>query len=289
MSGSLCKERAISRTVHNKDIGTATVAKRDSTVQKCDSYRRETRELFVQNLACELLWTLVMKIGFSIFAVLLSLMLQQSSANAAPRKAAAAHADLTGLSEQWVLRAQIDEPDLLDVEQAALEHAQLADDPSRDWRKKARQSAALPTLSVGVETGYLNRANFNVQDSIAVNSSGVTIGPDANNINQYSTNQTMFTAKATWSLPDAVFHRQALAIEQQIRSRLNDRAKISERIGALYYERLHLKTILMATRKRATGHPIDRVALMTALQKVTGELNLMTGGWFGTHLKGGIS
>lgn len=230
-----------------------------------------------------------MKIALPILVVLLSLPMQQSLTAAAPRKSPAASADLTGLSEKWVAIVQSDEPGLLEVEHAALEHAQLADDPSRDWRKRARQSAALPTLSVGVETGYLNRANFNVQDSIAVNSSGVTIGPDANNINQYATNQTMFTAKAVWSLPDTIFHRQTLAIEQQVRSRFNDRAKISERINALYHERIHLKTILMATHRQPAHHPVDRVALMTALQKVTGELNLMTGGWFGMQLKGGVS
>lgn len=207
---------------------------------------------------------------------------------AASRKASVTSLAVAGLSETWVTEAARGEPELMAVEQAALQHAQLANDPSREWRKRARQSAAVPTLSVGVETGYLNRANFNVQDSIAVNSSGVTIGPDANNINQYATNQTMFTAKAVWSLPDTIFHRQTLTIEQQIRSRLNDRAKLSERVSALYYERLHLKTILMATRKNQARHKLDRVALMTTLQKVTGELNLITGGWFAAQLKGGV-
>lgn len=240
-------------------------------------------------MARKLLCVWVMKIAFSIVVVLLALLLQLNRSAAAPRKTPAASVVLAGSSEHWVAMAQADEPGLLDVERAAMEHAQLAEDPSRDWRKKARQSAALPTLSLSVDTGYLNRANFNVQDSISVTSSGVAIGPDSNNINQYATNQTMFTAKAVWSLPDTLFHRQTLAIEQQVRSRFNDRAKVSERISSLYYERLHLKSVLMATRKHPARYPIDRVALMTALQKVTGELNLMTGGWFGLQLKGGAS
>lgn len=230
-----------------------------------------------------------MKIAPPLFVFLFSLLIHQSLEAAVHRKASAAVANLTGLSEQWVAIAQSGEPELLDVEHAALEHSQLAGDPSRDWRKKARQSALLPTLSVGVDTGYLNRANFNVQDSISVTTSGVTVGPDSNNINQYATNQTMFTAKAVWSLPDTIFHRQTLAIEQQARSRFNDRAKVSERISTLYYERLRLKSILLATRKESASYPLDRVALMTALQKATGELNLMTGGWFGMQLKGGVS
>ncbi len=193
-------------------------------------------------------------------------------------------APLTGLSERWVTLAQVGEPELLDVERAALDHAQLTDDPAHEWRKKSRVSAALPHLSVGVETGYLNRANFNVQDSIAVNSTGVTIGPEANNLNQYATNQTMFTAKATWSLPDTVFHHQTLAIEHEIRVRIGEREKLSERVNALYYERLHLKSVLMATHKHPRRYPLDRVALMAALQKATGELDLLTGGWFRNQL-----
>lgn len=229
--------------------------------------------------------------GMKIVSLLIGLFFLTvgSQGMAAARKASSKVLTLTGLSETWVMEAGRGEPELVAVEAAALQHAQLAEDPSKEWRRRARQSAAVPTLSVGVETGYLNRANFNVQDSIAVNSSGVTIGPDANNINQYATNQTMFSAKAVWSLPDTIFHRQTLAIEQQIRSRLNDRAKVSERVSALYYERLHLKTVLMATRKNPSRHKIDRIAVMTTLQRVTGELNLMTGGWFAQQLKGGVS
>lgn len=202
-------------------------------------------------------------------------------AQAAPKTQSA---PLTGLSERWVTLAQVGEPELLDVEHAALDHAKLTDDPSHEWRKKSRASAALPRLIVGVETGYLNRANFNVQDSIAVNSTGVTIGPEANNLNQYATNQTMFTAKAIWSLPDTVFHHQTLAIEREIRTRIGEREKLSERVNALYYERLHLKSVLMATHKHPRRYPLDRVAIMSALQKATGELDLLTGGWFRTQL-----
>lgn len=218
--------------------------------------------------------------------VALIIMVVLSFRAVAVAKATTSPVRLLGLSEEWVLRAQQGEPSLLDVERVALEHAQLAHDPSREWRKKSLLSAALPTLSVGVETGYLNRANFNVQDSIAVNSSGVTIGPEANNINQYATNQTMVTARATWSLPDAVFHRQTLAIERESRNRMNDREKLSEKVSAIYHERLRLKTILMATRQNPQRFALDRVSVMAALQKVTGDLNLLTGGWFDAQLKG---
>lgn len=206
-------------------------------------------------------------------------------AHAKPKGANRAIA-LMGLSEHWVTLAQMSEPDLLDVERAALDRAQLTEDPSHEWRKKSRLSAALPLFSVGVETGYLNRANFNVQDSIAVNSTGVTIGPEANNLNQYATNQTMFTARATWALPDTVFHRQTLAIDRELRAREVEREKLSERVSTLYYERLHLKSVLMATRRHPRRYPMDRVAVMTALQKATGELDVLTNGWFGDQLKG---
>jgi hypothetical protein len=218
----------------------------------------------------------------------LAVILATTPGLATARRPATLSGALAGLSEEWVARAIYDEPELMAVEQVAMQHAQLTGDPASDWRKRARRSAALPTLSVGVETGYLNRANFNVQDSISVNSSGVTIGPDANTLNQYATNQTMFTAKAVWSLPDTVFHRQTLAIEQQVRSRIADRQKLSEKVSALYFERLQLKSVLMATRKAPMRSKIDRLTVMTTLHKVTGELNMLTGGWFAQQLKGGV-
>ena len=230
-------------------------------------------------LACNLLNALGMKRVLTIAMVIL-LPVAGFSKEKSPR------ITLIGLSEEWVLRAQQGEPSLLDVERMALVHAQLDSDPAREWRKKSRLSAALPNLSVGVETGYLNRANFNVQDSIAVNSSGVTIGPEANNTNQYATNQTMVTARATWSLPDVVFHRQTLAIEREIRNRMSDREKLSEKVSAVYHERLRLKSILLATRQNPQRHTMDRISIMAALQKVTGDLNLLTGGWFDDQLKG---
>lgn len=289
MVGVRCKERAIVWGAFDCRRAGGTVAKHDSTVQKRNTIADGGSEFCMPGMARKLLCVSCMRIASPISFILFSFLMLPSLGAAVNRSAPAASVNLTGLSERWVAAAQAGEPDLLAVERAAMEHAQLADDPSRDWRKKARQSAALPTLSLSVDTGYLNRANFNVQDSISVTSSGVAIGPDANTINQYATNQTMFTAKAVWSLPDTLFHRQTLAIEQQVRSRFSDRAKVSERISALYFERLHLKSILMATRRHPARYPMDRVALMTALQKVTGELNLMTGGWFGTQLKGGAS
>lgn len=239
-------------------------------------------------LARQLLYVTRMKVT-RFMAVVMGMTVMAGSAAATLQKSARASAVLTGLSEDWVLAAQGGEPDLLQVEHAALAHAQLSHDPSADWRRRSRRSAALPTLSVGVETGYLNRANVSVQDSISVNSSGVTIGPDANDYNQYATNQTMLTAKATWSLPDTIFHRQTLAVEQAIRSRFKERAQVSERVAALYFERLRLKATLMATRRNPARHPIDRVAAMAALQKMTGELDMMTGGWFGRQIRGGVS
>lgn len=231
-------------------------------------------------MARDLLYALGMKI------ISLIMLLVLCSPGMVAAKPVSSAVKLVGLSEVWVLRAQQGEPPLLDVERVALEHAQLAHDPSREWRKKSRLSAALPKLSVGVETGYLNRANFNVQDSIAVNSSGVTIGPEANNSNQYATNQTMVTARATWSLPDAVFHPQTLAIERESRNRMHDREKLSEKVSAVYHERLRLKSILMATRQAPQRYAFDRVSAMAALQKATGDLDLLTGGWFGAQLKG---
>jgi len=193
---------------------------------------------------------------------------------------------LISVSEKLVVEAAKTEPDLMATAQAAYRYAGLDGNPVKEWRKKARQSAALPSLSLSVDTGYLNRANFNVQDSISVNSTGVTVGPAANNSNQYLTNQTMFTAKAVWSLSDVIFHRQTLAMERENRNRIADRQKLLDQINQLYHERIRLKAAILSRRQNAHAESAEQAALQAALMQVTGELNLLTGGWFSENLNG---
>jgi len=216
--------------------------------------------------------------------VIIMILLATQAANAASRKAAVPSLEeLVSVSESVLLTVAKAEPDLLLTAQAAYRYAGLDGHPERDWRKKARQSAALPTLTLGVDTGYLNRANVSLQDSIAVNSTGVTIGPPSSDSNQYLSNQTMFTAKAIWSLPDVIFHRQGLNIEREARNRIAAREKILDQINQLYHERIRLKAALLGSRRsRMTG----RAALQSALMQVTGQLNLLTGGWFADQIEG---
>lgn len=206
-------------------------------------------------------------------------------AHAAPRKATAASLEvLMGVSEKWILQAAKTEPDLFETAQAAYRYANLDGDPAKEWRRKARQSAALPTLSLSVDTGYLNRANVSIQDSISVNSTGVTIGPASNNSNQYLTNQTMFTAKAVWSLSETLFHPQSLGIERENRNRISDRQKLLEQVNQLYHERIRIKATIISQQNKLRPETHGQALLQAALMQITGQLNLLTGGWFSMQI-----
>ncbi|MFO1464449.1 MAG: hypothetical protein U1F66_11810 [bacterium] len=133
-------------------------------------------------------------------------------------------------------------PPLEKLEQAALGQSGLDPGKISRWDRNARRAVALPRLQVGYEQKAQNNNTAVIQDSISVTSSGVTIGPEANRVDQDFGNNRGFEVKAVWALDELLFNRDELEISREARDLLLVRYRLQEDLQQAYYE---LKTQLL--------------------------------------------
>lgn len=133
-------------------------------------------------------------------------------------------------------------PPLEKLEAAALQGSGL--DPSKvsRWERNARRAVALPRLQVGYEQKAQNNNTAVIQDSISVTSSGITIGPESNRIDQDFGNDRGFEVKAVWALDELLFNRDELEISRESRDLYLIRGRLQEDLHQAYFE---LKTQLL--------------------------------------------
>lgn len=164
-------------------------------------------------------------------------------------------------------------PPLPILEEAALNRAGLHPQLVRRWQKHARLSAALPQLQVGFEQKALQQNTAVIQDSISVTSSGITVGPESNRIDQDLGRNRGLEVKAVWSLDALLFNRDELDISREARDLWLVRQRLLEDLHQHYYE---LQTLLlrMHADPALAQDPFERLKIAQAishLESLTGE------------------
>ncbi|MCC6272889.1 MAG: hypothetical protein IT572_05440 [Deltaproteobacteria bacterium] len=133
-------------------------------------------------------------------------------------------------------------PPLAALEAAALQSSGLAPAKIGRWERNARRAVALPRLQVGYEQKAQNNNTAVIQDSISVTSSGITIGPESNRVDQDFGNDRGFEVKAVWALDELLFNRDELEISRESRDLYLVRGRLKEELHQAYFE---LKTQLL--------------------------------------------
>ena len=173
-----------------------------------------------------------------------------------------------------------DLPDLALLEKSALEQAGLDPNSIRRWQKNSRLSALLPRLQAGFEqkADYQNTAI--IQDSISVTSAGVTIGPEANRIDQDFGSDRGFEVKAVWAFDEVLFNRNELDVSREARDLLVARNRLSEDLRQSYFE---LKTLLtqLKLQPEFASDPLARLKTEQLVEK----LNSLSAGEFKRQLE----
>jgi len=156
-----------------------------------------------------------------------------------------------------------DEPKINEVQQAAIEYAQVID-PKRieNLRKQAKLKAILPELNVDYDrtvTSYTNTTTTRY-----------TIGP------------ADWGVSFKWNLSDLIWSEQQRLIDSQVRLMVQLRDNILDEVTKLYFERLRVKmeidNLSIEDRKK-------RFEKELRLQELTASLDALTGGYFSRQIK----
>jgi len=174
--------------------------------------------------------------------------------------AAPARADDDDASLRALARLEHAEPSVEEAVAAAVRHAGLAGRPEAGLKRRARLSAALPTLSLkaGRDTVW-NEAE-----------AGARVVGDVEQ-------EVVLEARATWRLDRLMFDDVELRIASLGQQRAKARAAVAAQTTALFYKR-------RAAQIETLWHPPDtiedQVRRDLVLDELTAQLDALTGGWW---------
>lgn len=166
-------------------------------------------------------------------------------------------------------------PPLELLEQSALSRAGLQPDKIQRWQRNARRAVALPRLQIGFEQSDQQNNTAVIQDSISVTSSGITIGPESNRIDQDFGNDRGFEVKAVWALDELLFNRDEIEISREARDLTLIRGRLQEELRDTYF-------LLKAQLWRFQAEPslrLDPTEVLQAQQRAA-RLDSLSGGAF---------
>lgn len=158
-----------------------------------------------------------------------------------------------------VLYARV--PELHEVQQMAVRESGYDRFELDQWKRRAKWSAALPRLQVGMDRDIKDVLKLTTRDNVSVTDDQVFVGPDENNFNQDFQQGIGVEVKAVWYLNELLFNQDQLDVSRERRSWLEDRTRLLEKVTRLYF----------AWKKERTTNLREELA---------GYLDSYTNGWF---------
>ncbi len=164
------------------------------------------------------------------------------------------------------------EPTVRQVQRQALSRAGLLGRGITPGR--IRGAAVLPELRVGVELGR-------VQTRMSRRQAGTPI-----RVTENLDSDRAWTAQARWRLDRLIFDPNELKLQTQQYRRQQLREEILAQVTRLYFLRRRLQALQVLRPARSLGGALAR---RLAIERLTGQLDAMTGGWFSAKLRRGRS
>lgn len=160
-------------------------------------------------------------------------------------------------------------PSFQEVMDHALKYAHLHPSVLQKWEKKIRRAPLLPRLQFGFDRRYRDNVNVNLEDTVTVNSSGITVGPTQQTLGTDSNNDINFEVRAVWYLDQLLFSNQDLEISQEARALARERQELFEEVKKYYFRRQ------------------EALRFKNVLEKdlATAGLDALTGGWFSEQVE----
>jgi hypothetical protein len=177
------------------------------------------------------------------------------------------------------------EPDVRAVQQAALRHAEDGLAGLDRWRRRARWSNLVP--DVDGEFAWLDQRDSQLQYD-----EDITTGEDGSPTRDEASNRfvddlrvrALYGVELQFDLSGLVFDRDELSVARESRARTKARAALMAQVTTLYFERRHRQIL---QRLAAPTNLRERLTLILEIERLTAEIDALTGGWFAMRIGGG--
>lgn len=173
-------------------------------------------------------------------------------------------------------------PTLQQIADRALAYARLQPRNIQEWERKSRKSALLPRLQMGFERQTRHALDLDVEDSVSVSSSGITVGPAQTKQLLDAQQDNDFEVKAVWYLDQLLFSRDHLDISQEARYLSAERERILTQVREAYFKR---QFVLKELELLGRAGRLKRELKELELAEATAALDNLTGGWFSAQIR----
>jgi len=176
-----------------------------------------------------------------------------------------------------------DEPDVREVQRAALKHAGLDPETPKNWARRARTSNLVPELDGEVawldqtdrELAYDEEFDFDSESARGRDAADHGFAEDERVRKKYS-------IEAEFELGGVIFDRDEIYAARELRQQQTTRRKLVSTVSDLYYERRKKQVLRMITPESKWREQLE---LVMAIEKLTAKLDGLTGGWFRSELR----
>ena len=163
------------------------------------------------------------------------------------------------------------EPNIRDVQKAAIRYAEVNPEKISQWRKQAAKKALLPQLSVGLERNTADLWHWE---------GGSTTKSDDDTLRRGRDNLDWDVA-LSWDLSDVIWSEAQTSIDVRSKLMVELRDDVLDQVNKLYFERLRVKNELdnLAIEDRDR-----RFQKQLKLEELTASLDSLTSGYYSEQL-----
>ncbi len=175
------------------------------------------------------------------------------------------------------------EPDVSEIQKAALSYAGLADTNLDSWSTRARWSNAIPRLQGQVAWLDQRDVQLRYREVYKTDEDGFVVAdPNQSNLADDARARTLYSIRASLDLGGLLYDRSEPIIAREVRSRLSSRDDILRRATELYFTRRQRQVVRFLTPITDWNRHLE---LELEIQSLTAQLDAMTGGWLTQQLK----
>jgi hypothetical protein len=162
-----------------------------------------------------------------------------------------------------------DEPDINEIQQAAIKYAEVEPEKIKEWRQKAKMKAVLPKLTVGLDRS--ESSNYEIYTSATTHYTYEGPNDRSNG----------WDVTVSWELGDLIWSEAQTSIDVRSRLMVELRGDILDEVNKLYFERLRVKmeidNLSIEERKKRQEKELK-------IRELTASLDALTGGYFSKRL-----
>ncbi|MCP5464295.1 MAG: hypothetical protein H7A33_04635 [Deltaproteobacteria bacterium] len=131
-------------------------------------------------------------------------------------------------------------PRFHDVLDAALKSDGLSASEMISWKKKIKAAAFLPTLYAGYDHSLKRGVGSGTSENVSISSGVVSIGPQESDYDYDADLGQVVRVRAVWRLDETIFNRDLFSWSREMRSHLQLKHQVSERLFKVYRARQQL-------------------------------------------------